>query len=229
MLHQKLQPSSSFMMFHILKTLFVLIIPASSLLSVVLSRNAIRSSRTSFSGIESTMRMSSTESASSNFGDATGKPSNVPAGKEFSSQPKGFKKTVVTRSKNLLIIGLGNPGPEYDDTRHNVGFRALDEFAASNKVVMKFTSKFNADYGAFRIGDKNVGLLKPSTYINNSGGPIKKIMEHFKLSPKDILTIADDVALECGDLRLREKGSHGGHNGHRGICSCFQIVHYIRI
>lgn len=205
----------------------VMIILASSLLSLALSRNAIRPFRTSFSGIESTTRMCSTARVSSNLGDATGTPSNVPVGKESSSQHKGFKKTVVTRSKNLLIIGLGNPGSEYDDTRHNVGFRALDEFAASNKVVMKFTSKFNADYGAFRIGDKNVGLLKPSTYINNSGGPIKKIMENFKLSARDILIIADDIALECGDLRLREKGSHGGHNGHRGIYSILYSVYYI--
>jgi Peptidyl-tRNA hydrolase len=104
----------------------------------------------------------------------------------------------------------------HTSTRHNIGFRILDEFAASKKTTMKFSSKFNADYGAVRIGDKNVGLLKPGTYINNSGGPIKKIMENFKLLPKDILIVADDIALDCGVLRLREKGSHGGHNGHRG-------------
>ena len=132
------------------------------------------------------------------------------------TRSKGFKRQQSVRSKNLLIIGLGNPGPEYDFTRHNVGFRVIDEFAASKKVSMKFTSKFNADYGAIRIGDKNVGLLKPCTYINNSGGPIRKIMDNFRLSAKDILIIADDIALECGVLRLREKGSHGGHNGHRG-------------
>lgn len=135
------------------------------------------------------------------------------------SRSRGFKRQQTVRSKNLLIIGLGNPGPEYDFTRHNVGFRVLDEFAASRKVSMKFTSKFNADYGAIRIGDKNVGLLKPCTYINNSGGPIRKIMDNFKLSAKDILVIADDIALDCGVLRLREKGSHGGHNGHRGKSS----------
>lgn len=140
-----------------------------------------------------------------------------PRSRESDSKGRGFKSPIPKRSKNLLIIGLGNPGSEYDSTRHNVGFRVLDEFAASKKVSMKFTSKFNADYGAFRIGDKNVGLLKPGTYINNSGGPIKKIMENFKLTAKDILIIADDVALDCGGLRLREKGSHGGHNGHRGI------------
>ena len=136
--------------------------------------------------------------------------------KESASKAKGFQSPVHKRNKNLLIIGLGNPGDEYDSTRHNIGFRILDEFAASKKVTMKFTSKFNADYGAIRIGDKNIGLLKPSTYINNSGGPIKKIMENFKLTARDILVIADDVALDCGNLRLREKGSHGGHNGHRG-------------
>ena len=132
------------------------------------------------------------------------------------SRGKGFKTHTSMRTKNLLIIGLGNPGTDYDSTRHNIGFRILDEFAASKKTTMKFSSKFNADYGAVRIGDKNVGLLKPGTYINNSGGPIKKIMENFKLLPKDILIVADDIALDCGVLRLREKGSHGGHNGHRG-------------
>jgi peptidyl-tRNA hydrolase, PTH1 family len=132
------------------------------------------------------------------------------------SRSKGFKTHTSMRTKNLLIIGLGNPGTDYDSTRHNIGFRILDEFAASKKTTMKFSSKFNADYGAVRIGDKNVGLLKPGTYINNSGGPIKKIMENFKLLPKDILIVADDIALDCGVLRLREKGSHGGHNGHRG-------------
>ena len=203
-------------MLSVFKILIVLIIPASSLLRLALSLNAIRPIRNSFPGIDSAMRMSNSETASSEVGDGSGAPSNT-VGKEVGSQGKGFKKNIFTRSKNLLIIGLGNPGSEYDLTRHNIGFRAIDEFAASNKVVMKFTSKFNADYGAFRIGDKNVGLLKPSTYINNSGGPIKKIMENFKLSSKDILIIADDIALDCGDLRLREKGSHGGHNGHRGI------------
>ena len=140
------------------------------------------------------------------------------------TRSKGFKRQQTVRSKNLLIIGLGNPGPEYDFTRHNVGFRVIDEFAASKKVSMKFTSKFNADYGAIRIGDKNVGLLKPCTFINNSGGPIRKIMDNFKLSAKDILIIADDIALECGVLRLREKGSHGGHNGHRGT-SLSSVAH----
>lgn len=132
------------------------------------------------------------------------------------SRSRGFKTHTSMRTKNLLIIGLGNPGTDYDSTRHNIGFRILDEFAASKKTALKFSSKFNADYGAVRIGDKNVGLLKPGTYINNSGGPIKKIMENFKLLPKDILIVADDIALDCGVLRLREKGSHGGHNGHRG-------------
>lgn len=142
---------------------------------------------------------------------------------------KGFKKPFASRSKNLLIIGLGNPGSEYDSTRHNIGFRVLDEFAASRKVSMKSTSKFNADYGAVQIGNKNVGLLKPGTYINNSGGPIKKIMENFKLTPKDILIIADDIAIDCGAVRLKEKGSHGGHNGHRDIEAVLKTKEYSRL
>ena len=120
-------------------------------------------------------------------------------------------------------------GEEYDGTRHNVGFAALDAFAASYQGVFKSTSKFGADYGAVRIGTKNVGLLKPTTYINNSGKPLKAIMTHFKLSPADILVLADDVALDCGDVRLKGKGSHGGHNGLRDIEAVLGTREYARV
>lgn len=162
------------------------------------------------------MHASEYSSQSNDVNDNEEASGEKPVSDKPQSRSKGFKTHTSMRTKNLLIIGLGNPGTDYDSTRHNIGFRILDEFAASKKTTMKFSSKFNADYGAVRIGDKNVGLLKPGTYINNSGGPIKKIMENFKLLPKDILIVADDIALDCGVLRLREKGSHGGHNGHRG-------------
>ena len=123
--------------------------------------------------------------------------------------PRGFKPPSPSRSQNLLIVGLGNPGPDYDGTRHNIGFAALDAFAAMHPGgVLKATSKFGADYGAIRVGNKNVGLLKPTTYINNSGKPLLAIMKHFKLTA-DILVLADDVALDCGDIKLKERGSHG--------------------
>jgi PTH1 family peptidyl-tRNA hydrolase len=165
--------------------------------------------------------------------DVLKEPTAADVMKESTTSPvvikgKGFKKP-ASRGKNLLIIGLGNIGSEYDSTRHNIGFRVLDQFAGIRRVSMKFTSKFNADYGSIQIGNKNVGLLKPGTFINNSGGPIKKIMENFKLTPKDILIIADDIAIDCGAVRLREKGSHGGHNGHRDIEAVLKTKEYSRL
>jgi len=147
-------------------------------------------------------------------------PTNQPA--------RGFSKP-PPRSQNLLIVGLGNPGNEYDGTRHNVGFAALDAFATAYQGVLKSTSKFGADYGAVRIGNKNVGLLKPTTYINNSGKPLKAIMTHFKLTAADILVLADDVGLEVGDVQLKGRGSHGGHNGHRDIEAVLGTREYARV
>ena len=141
---------------------------------------------------------------------------------------QGFGKK-STRSHNLLVVGLGNPGSDYDGTRHNVGFAALDAFAVANKGILKSTSKFGADYGAIRIGNKNVGLLKPTTYINNSGKPLKAIMEHFKLQPADILVLADDVSLDCGDVKIKARASHGGHNGHRDIETILGTREYTRV
>jgi hypothetical protein len=126
-----------------------------------------------------------------------------------SSSGRGFNPS-RKRSDNLLIVGLGNPGDEYANSRHNVGFMVLDELAARTKTELKFATKYTAEYGATVIGNKNIGLLKPMSYINNSGKPLTKIMERFNLTASEIIVVCDDIALDFGVLRLREKGSHGG-------------------
>jgi PTH1 family peptidyl-tRNA hydrolase len=113
-----------------------------------------------------------------------------------------------------LIIGLGNPGPEYNDTRHNVGFAVLDRLARRYAPGAPARSKFQGATIEATIEDEKVVLLKPLTYMNRSGQSIVDAVGFYKLNPaEDLLVIVDDVALPCGSIRLRGDGSAGGHNG----------------
>jgi PTH1 family peptidyl-tRNA hydrolase len=106
------------------------------------------------------------------------------------------------------IIGLGNPGSEYDGTRHNIGFAVLDELAAHYKIG------FRAGRGEYSYATNGDCLLvKPMTYMNNSGIAVKEVLDWFKLAARDLLVVFDDFHLPLGSLRLREKGSPAGHNG----------------
>ena len=115
-----------------------------------------------------------------------------------------------------LIVGLGNPGRKYDGTRHNAGFMALDAIAAKHHAEMK-KIKFKGLVGECRLGGKKALLLKPSTYMNLSGQSVKEAMQFYKLPPEKVLVIFDDINLEPGRLRIRRKGSDGGHNGMKNI------------
>lgn len=110
-----------------------------------------------------------------------------------------------------LVFGLGNPGPEYTDTRHNVGFQVLDRMA--RKEGIRFESARYADIAEHRIKGRQLLLLKPSTFMNNSGKAVHYWMQEEKVPEERTLIITDDVALPFGKLRLREKGGSGGHNG----------------
>jgi PTH1 family peptidyl-tRNA hydrolase len=113
-----------------------------------------------------------------------------------------------------LIVGLGNPGPEYDNTRHNVGFVVLDRLARRHAPGAIARSKFQAATIDAAINDEKVVLLKPLTYMNRSGQSVSEAVSFFKLdATRDLLVIVDDVALPCGTIRLRADGSAGGHNG----------------
>lgn len=113
-----------------------------------------------------------------------------------------------------LIVGLGNPEPKYEQTRHNIGFAAVDAMSRSWKIPMSFERKFQAEFGEVAVpkADK-IRLLKPLTYMNASGQAIRSAINWFKLPPSSVLIIYDDMDLPIGKIRLRLSGSAGGHNG----------------
>lgn len=117
------------------------------------------------------------------------------------------------------VVGLGNPGKKYERTRHNVGFLVIDRLAEQLSSGSVFLKKFKADYLRARPGGEDLLLVKPQDYMNCSGGPLRSLLGYFKIdparSPGDILVIHDDLDLPFGQLRFREKGSSGGHNGIR--------------
>ncbi|MCR4756818.1 MAG: aminoacyl-tRNA hydrolase [Butyrivibrio sp.] len=116
-----------------------------------------------------------------------------------------------------VIAGLGNPEKKYFETRHNVGFAAID--ALSDKYNIELTeTKFKAAFGKGRIGNERVILVKPLTYMNLSGEAIRPICDYFKVDSKEeLIVISDDVDLDVGKIRVRPKGSAGGHNGLKSI------------
>lgn len=127
-----------------------------------------------------------------------------------------------------LIIGLGNPGKEYEKTRHNIGFVFLNNYAGMHKIKTWY-EKFNGLYSEFNIYNEKVILLKPLSYMNLSGIVVKKYIDYFKISIEDIIVINDDVNLEIGTYRLRAKGSCGGHNGLKNIEQNIGTSNYKRL
>lgn len=113
-----------------------------------------------------------------------------------------------------LIVGLGNPGPEYEGTRHNVGFAVLDRLARRHAPGAIARARFQGATIDTSIGEEKILLLKPLTYMNRSGPSVAEAVGFYKLQPRqDVLVIVDDVALPCGSIRIRGDGSAGGHNG----------------
>ncbi|WP_313894755.1 aminoacyl-tRNA hydrolase [Psychrobacillus sp.] len=127
-----------------------------------------------------------------------------------------------------IIIGLGNPGKQYEATRHNIGFHVIDELA--NRLNIPLTqSKFNGMYGISHVGTEKVMLLKPLTYMNLSGECIVPMMDYFDVEDEEIVVIYDDLDLQVGKLRLRQKGSAGGHNGIKSIIQHLGTQEFNRI
>ena len=119
-----------------------------------------------------------------------------------------------------LVVGLGNPGNKYEDTRHNAGFLVADKIAEDFNLSFNKT-KFDTIFGRGFIEDVDVVLAKPMAFMNRSGPSLQKLAHYFRIPGEDMLVIHDDIDLAFGRLKIKEKGGHGGHNGIRSIMDAF--------
>src|SRR5579864_3002612 len=126
------------------------------------------------------------------------------------------------------VVGLGNPGPRYRGTRHNVGFAVID-YLAQGPGISSFRSRFQAQTAELREGDLQMLLVKPETFMNLSGRCVREIIDFYKLPLEDLLIVCDDINLPLGKLRARARGSAGGHNGLRNIQDQLGTAEYGRL
>ncbi|OLC33045.1 MAG: aminoacyl-tRNA hydrolase [Acidobacteria bacterium 13_1_40CM_56_16] len=128
-----------------------------------------------------------------------------------------------------LIIGLGNPGTEYAGTYHNAGFRVLERIAASENIQINEPCGPALISAKTTLGAQSAVLVLPQTYMNNSGAVISPLFERFEATIRDVIVVYDDVALPLGKIRIRQKGSAGGHNGIKSLISAFGSGEFLRI
>ena len=128
-----------------------------------------------------------------------------------------------------LVVGLGNPGPDYSETRHNVGFRVVELLAARAGGGRFSKHKSNADVLEGRLAGRRVVLAKPRTYMNVAGGPVAGLVRYFSVAPADLIVVHDDLDLGFGVVRLKLGGGEGGHNGLRSISSSLGARDYLRV
>lgn len=128
-----------------------------------------------------------------------------------------------------LIIGLGNPGREYEGTRHNIGFSFLDFYLQEKNICEKWKNRFHGLYIDTFLHHEKVLFLKPQSYMNLSGTVVKQFIDFYNIDIQDILVISDDLDLNVGNFKLKDKGSCGGHNGLRNIENCIHTQEYKRL
>lgn len=130
----------------------------------------------------------------------------------------------------LLIAGLGNPGKEYDRTRHNAGFLAVEQFRDAHRTAFgEWRKKFDALVSTGRIGDVRIALVLPQTFMNRTGEPIRMAAAFWKVKAKDIIVVSDDFMLPLGAVRMRREGSAGGHNGLRSVIGALGTTAFPRL
>lgn len=127
-----------------------------------------------------------------------------------------------------LVAGLGNPGSQYDMTRHNIGFATIDYIANENNINIK-KLKFKALYGELNLKGEKVLFVKPQTYMNLSGESIREFCTFYKIPPENVIILCDDISIEPGKIRIRRKGSAGGHNGLKSIIYQLTSEDFVRI
>lgn len=138
------------------------------------------------------------------------------------------KPPTPTLPPEWLIVGLGNPGPEYKGTRHNIGFELIDRLAERHRIKLD-RSKHQARLGTGKVFETSVVLVKPLTYMNLSGRAVAPLMREYGLKPDHVLVLADDTDLPPGRIRLRAEGSAGGHNGHKSLIQTLGTQEYPRL
>jgi PTH1 family peptidyl-tRNA hydrolase len=127
----------------------------------------------------------------------------------------------------ILVVGLGNPGPRYADTRHNAGFMVVDALARGG--IAAFHARFEGQYAELELGAERVGLLKPATFMNESGRSVRAASSFFELTPESLLVVHDELDLGFGELRLKQGGGDGGHRGLRSISAELADPGYARL
>ena len=127
-----------------------------------------------------------------------------------------------------LIVGLGNPGTQYENTRHNAGFMVIDKLAGDFGISVN-KDKFDVRFGRGDIEDQAVMLAKPMAFMNRSGWPVQKLAAYFKIDSKDLIVIHDDIDLAFGRLKIKEKGGHGGHKGLKSIINALGEDEFVRL
>ena len=138
-----------------------------------------------------------------------------------------FRRGESASTLDLLVVGLGNPGREYERTRHNVGWLVLDELARRHGGSWR--SKFSGSLAEIRLGDAKLALLKPETYMNDSGRSVGAAARFFKVDPEQVLVVHDDVDLDAGQLQARAGGGLAGHNGLRSLAQHLGSQDFLRL
>ncbi len=139
-----------------------------------------------------------------------------------------FFKKRASSGFDYLIVGLGNPGIQYENTRHNAGFMVIDHLCEQEKIS-GFKHKFHSVYADAVIKGHRVLIAKPQTFMNASGQAVSELAKFYKIAPDNILVVYDDISLPVGKLRIRAKGSAGGHNGIKDIISQINSENFPRI
>lgn len=150
----------------------------------------------------------------------------------IAEKPSGQNEppTQDPRGSTLLLVGLGNPGPRFDDTRHNIGFALVSAYAvARGNGSFSYDARIRATLSTIQLGTKTVHVVKPETFMNNSGSSVRAALRRWNALPAALLVVTDDVSLDVGRLRLRSRGSSGGHNGLKSIQAALGVPDYPRL